>query len=227
MLILDSGSSIIISEIEPPSGKPDFYILYCHGNGVDIGDIQFKLKEISLYLNGYVISFDYPGYGRSTGSSTESNVYESAETVYKYIDKKVTDKNKIIIWGRSVGTGPAAYLAEKHKLHPIILESPFLSAFRVVTRYPVIPFDKFPNIVRIKNLRAPLLILHGKKDKVIPFYHGLTLFETANSPKNFICFEKAGHNNIEALYPEKYWDSIKQFLEKQKSSCSSTGAKIE
>jgi hypothetical protein len=203
-LTLKSDSVIMMSEHFPPSKTPSYFIIYSHGNGVDLGDIQFKLKEASLYLNSYIISYDYPGYGQSTGSPTEQNVYKSVEAVYQYMLGKGIKSEKIIIWGRSVGSGPATYLAEKHKGHPLILESPFLTAFRVVTHYPVIPFDKFQNITRISNIDAPLLVIHGKKDKIIPFYHGFELYTTAKLPKKNIWFKDAGHNNITRLYRVSY-----------------------
>jgi len=211
-LRLKPGFKITISETSPPKGTPNFYILYNHGNGVDLGDIQFKLKEMALYLNSFVISYDYPSYGTSTGSPSEKNVYETIEMVYQYLQKKCKDSKRIIIWGRSVGSGPATYLAAKHPGHPLILESPFLSAFRVVTRYPIVPFDKFSNIAIIRNINAPLLILHGKKDKTIPFFHGEKLYKTADPPKQFIIFQNAGHNNLINTASTKYWNGIKEFI---------------
>ena len=209
-LILDDNSKITLLT-KQPIGKADLTILYNHGNAVDLGKIEGKLQKIATYLNAEVISYDYPGYGTSTGSPSESSLTTAAEAVYKHIIKNLPENRKLLIWGRSIGTGPATFLAAKHPGHSLILESPFISAFRVVTHIQILPFDKFPNYKRITKINAPLLIIHGKKDKIIPFYHGKTLFNKALQPKESLWLEDAGHNDLSYEEPLKYWNTIKKF----------------
>jgi abhydrolase domain-containing protein 17 len=241
-LTLPDGKKITIYEISVIN--PDFYIIYSHGNAVDLGLIKPSLKRMAtniqhncinnrniklenyarnaqkdipnknaLVHNCSVIGYDYPGYGTSDGKPSEKSITESIEAVYKYLkDKGATDK-QIVIWGRSVGSGPATYIVYKYPVAGLILESAFTSAFRVVTRIQIVPFDRFPNINRIARVNCPVLFIHGRMDRVIPFHHGETLYNEAKAPKYYLWVDDAGHNNIEWTAGEEYWTSISNFLE--------------
>lgn len=211
-LKLSDGTKITVIK-KLPLGEPQTVILYNHGNAVDLGMIDKNLQQIATYLNAEVIAYDYPGYGTSTGKASESSVCAAAEAVYNYTINEIKDKKKLIIWGRSIGGGPAIFLASKYPGHPLIIESAFLSAFRVVTHIAILPFDKFPNAKRISKIKAPILILHGKKDKIIPFFHGQTLYKLSKEPKNHLWIENAGHNNLRYEAPLKYWKTIKHFIQ--------------
>jgi hypothetical protein len=104
------------------------------------------------------------------------------------------------------------YLASRKKVAGLILESPFITAFRVVTTIPLMPFDKFRNIDRIKTVNCPVLVIHGKADKIIPFWHGEKLFEAANEPKFKLWVDGAGHNDLVMVADNSYWDAIKHFM---------------
>ena len=94
----------------------------------------------------------------------------------------------------------------------LVLEAPFLSAPRVVTRIRILPIDPFPNLKMIKDVKCPVLIIHGTKDSVIPYRHGKELFELANEPKRFISVEGANHNDlIFKMDPERYLKAIEGF----------------
>jgi len=82
------------------------------------------------------------------------------------------------------------------------LESAFVSAFRVMTVWPIFPFDKFNNIAKIGRVQSPILILHGTQDDVVPFYHGQWLFETAREPKQFFTAKSSGHDVLSTGGPE-------------------------
>jgi len=113
-LKLKNGNKIIIREryIE----KPKFHIIYNHGNGVDLSIIEPKLQNIASILNCSVISYDYPGYGRSEGSPSEISVYSAITCIYNHLITHGVPKDKIIILGRSTGGGPATFIAEKEKI---------------------------------------------------------------------------------------------------------------
>jgi fermentation-respiration switch protein FrsA (DUF1100 family) len=96
-----------------------------------------------------------------------------------------------------VGTGPAAHIAAKRPSAGLILQSPFVSAFRVLTRAPLLPFDKFPNYKYIRHVHTPVLIMHSHADSVIPFWHGQKMFQQANPPKQFFWAQNADHNEME------------------------------
>lgn len=209
-LKLDNGNKITIREIDVEN--PKFYIIYNHGNGVDLSIIESKLQNIASNLNCSVISYDYPGYGRSEGAPSETGVYSAITRIYDHLISKGVPKDKIVIWGRSVGGGPAIFIAEKKEVAALILESSFTSAFRVVTKIKILPFDKFPNIDLIDKIDTPLLIMHGKRDKVIPFDNGKKLYSKAKEPKTALWIDNAGHNDLEWVANKQYWDILKKFL---------------
>jgi fermentation-respiration switch protein FrsA (DUF1100 family) len=112
-----------------------------------------------------------------------------------------------------VGGAVAMHLACREKLAGLILESSFVTAFRVVTRVPLIPFDKFRNIDKIKEVLCPILIIHGKDDRIVPFWHGEKLFKAANEPKYKFWVDGAGHNDLFWIAGAHYWDIIKEFTD--------------
>lgn len=124
------------------------------------------------------------------------------------------NKKSIVAVGFSLGNGPTTYLAEKHELGAVILQAPFVSAFRVVTHIPILPIDKFKNISRIKNITEPVLIIHGAADDTIPIWHGKKLYEVANDPKESLWIEGAGHFDITDKDANLYWSKIDSFISK-------------
>ncbi len=86
-----------------------------------------------------------------------------------------------------------------------------MSAFRVLTRVPLLPWDKFNNMRDIKQVRSPVLIIHGRSDEVIPFWHGERVFAAANEPKQFIAVDGAHHNDVIFIAGKKYFDSLQAF----------------
>lgn len=202
-----------MSAIYLAAPNSEFTILYSHGNSEDIGDIRSVLEEFRG--KGFsVLAYDYRGYGTSDGAPSEKNAYEDAEAVYEYLVGKLgCPPDRIIALGRSLGGAMAMHLACREKLAGLILESSFVSVFRVVTRVPLIPFDKFRNVDKIKNVQCPILIIHGRKDEIVPFWHGEKLFETANEPKLKFWVDGAGHNDLFWVAGESYWDVIGEFTD--------------
>lgn len=194
----------------PPRSENDFVVIFSHGNAEDVGhNIDFAQD---YHLRGFgVLFYDYRGYGLSPGRPSEHNTYEDIEAAYGYLvnDRKIAP-SRIIVHGRSVGSGPSAYLAQKHALAGLILESPFVSAFRVVTHWPIIPFDKYKNLSRIKDIHCPVLIIHSRDDDIVPFWHGEKLFNAANDPKMRLWLEGLGHNDPHDADPD-YWKTITEF----------------
>lgn len=210
-VIMDDGTRITVYSVEVTN--PDFYIIYSHGNAVDLGDMEPFMKRAATNLNCNFVGYDYPGYGTSEGKPSEESVTKSIHAVYKSLQDKGIKGSSIIIWGRSVGSGPATVIACEKPVAGLILESPFISAFRVVTRYRILPFDRFPNIDFIAQVDCPVMVIHGKRDRVIPFYHGKTIFAEAKEPKYCLWLDDAGHNDVEWVGREKYWHAIKEFVE--------------
>jgi hypothetical protein len=186
-------------------------ILFSHGNAEDIGTAAFFLEE--LRNAGFaVFAYDYRGYGTSEGKPSEENSYQDAQTAYKHITEELKiPPEKIIIHGRSLGGAVSVDLAAREKCGGLIVESSFVSAFRVVTKHQILPFDKFQNLEKIGRVKCPVLFIHGKKDSLIPFWHAEQLIAAANEPKFSLWIEKGDHNNIYAVGKKEYLEKIRGF----------------
>ncbi len=211
-----NGLLISAQLIENPASR--YTILFSHGNAEDIGDLSWFLKE--FYRHGFsVIAYDYSGYGTSSGKPTEQAVFDNAEAVYDYLTtKRGIAPERIIVWGRSIGSGPSTYLAAKHKVGGLVIESGFTSAFRVMTRIRLLPFDRFDNLQNLGHIKCPVLVIHGKQDEIIPFRHGLQLYEAARKPKVNFWVDRSGHNDLLTIAGEAYWETARRFEQLVESS---------
>jgi abhydrolase domain-containing protein 17 len=208
---LTSEKDVLISAIHISNPNAEKTIIYSHGNAEDLGMILPILIEIRN--NGFsVLAYDYRAYGTSEGIPSEKNSYQDITAAYKYLTDilKIPPKN-IIALGRSLGGGVATELACKFPVGGLILESSFLSAYRVITKIPLFPFDIYSNYRKIKNINCPLLVIHGINDEVIPFWHGKTLFDMANHPKMFYAVENAGHNDLFLVAGKEYGHQLLKF----------------
>lgn len=206
-----NGETISAKLYENPEAK--FTILFSHGNAEDIGTIEpFVLK---LRDSGFsVLVYDYQGYGTSTGEPSEENTYSDIRAAFRYlVDEKKIPADKIILHGRSLGGGPSVDLASQERVAGLILESTFTSASRVLTRYRILPFDKFDNLSKMPQVACPILVIHGKQDSTIPFHHGEDLFSAANEPKSSLWVENAGHNNVFNAASDLYLAALREFSE--------------
>ncbi len=211
MIPSTGGNQVAAVHLKAPNSKR--VILVSHGNAEDIGDLTAMLS--GFQSSGIsVFAYDYPGYGLSTGKPTVQGAYDSADAAYSYLTGKLGYKSTdIIALGRSVGGGPAFYLAEKHNLCGLIAESTFTSAPRVVTKFRIFPFDIFPNIDRLKNIRCPVFVMHGQNDEVIPPEHGERLYAAANEPKFIMRVKDAGHNDMFYKIGNAYFNAVKYFID--------------
>ena len=193
--------------------KAHFTILFTHGNAEDIGN-NVEFFEMLTGHGFSVLAYDYRGYGHSEGRASVKNAYEDIEAAYKYLTEKLkVEPGRIIVYGRSVGASPSVYLATKEKFAGLILESPFTSVFRVVTRIRILPFDKFDNLARIGKVDRPLLIMAGQADDIVPAWHGKKLYDKANKPKMSLWVKGASHNNFLWVAGEQYWRALEEFEE--------------
>ncbi len=207
------NKSMTISAVYLSVPSAQYTILYSHGNAEDLGELLPYLRQFKQ-INVSVFAYDYEGYGTSDGKPSEANSYNDINAAYNYMihDLKIPAGN-IIVFGRSVGGGPAGYLAAKQQVAALILESTFVSAFRVLTKVPLLPFDRFNNLSRISKINCPLLVVHGKMDRVVAFWHGEKLYEKAKKPKQKFWLEDAGHNDVAVIGGESYWHAIREFIQ--------------
>jgi abhydrolase domain-containing protein 17 len=200
-----------ISAIYLPNSRSTYTFIYIHGNAEDLGDIRPRLDLLHSW--GYsVFAYDYRGYGTSDGTPSEQNAYRDAEAAYAYVTTQLKiPPQQIIVYGRSLGGGSATQLATRHDVAGLILESSFTSAFRVAVPFPLLPFDKFTNIDKIHKVNCPVLIMHGRADRVIPFQHGLKLYEAALEPKMSLWVTDAGHNDFMPIAGKRHQQALLSF----------------
>ena len=205
----DDGASISALYLKNPAAE--YTILFSHGNACDLGGMVPFLQR--MRAAGFsVMAYDYHGYGTSTGKPTERNTYRDIDAAWRYLvsDRK-TPPSKIILHGQSVGAGPAVDLAAREEAGGVIVESGFVSAFRVMTRWPILPFDKFKNLSKIDDVNCPVMVIHGTHDGIIAPWHAQKLYDRAREPKRAVWVKGAGHNNLVHIAGEAYWEQLRGF----------------
>jgi fermentation-respiration switch protein FrsA (DUF1100 family) len=207
---LTTADGAKISAIYLPNENSSYTILYSHGNAEDLGSVRHKLAE--LHSMGFaVFGYDYHGYGTSQGQPNEKAAYQDIDAAYEYLTNELhVSPDHIILHGFSLGGAIAADLASRRPVGELILESTFVSAFRVVTTMPM-PFDQFTTLAKLKNIKCPILVVHGRADRVVKFWHGQMLFDNANEPKQFLWIENAGHGDVSYVASEQYEQVLRNF----------------
>lgn len=196
-------------DLRKPSAE--LTILYSHGNAEDIGYARAALEALRG-LGFSVLAYDYRGYGLSEGRPSERGVYNDIDAAYDFlVQRRGIDPERIVVYGVSVGSGPAVELASRRPVGGLVLEAPFTTAFRVVTQLPLLPFDRFRNLDKIDDVDAPVLVMHGTDDGIIPFSHGQRLFEAAGKPKRRLWVPNAGHNNLRWVAGPAYETALLEF----------------
>jgi abhydrolase domain-containing protein 17 len=213
---ITTSDNIKLSAVWLTHPKATHTLLFSHGNGEDL---EHDLPFISVLKNmGFnVLAYDYRGYGRSEGKPTEKGLYRDILAAYDYlVENQKIPSNRIIVLGRSLGSGPSTYLASEKKVGGLILESGFTSAFRVAVPFPLFPFDQFPNLKRFPKVQCPLLVIHGDKDTVIPISHGKKLYNQFQGAKSCLWVEGADHNDLFPTSPDLYLQAISTFAQQLK-----------
>ncbi len=212
ILKLQAADGELISAIYLPAEAAAPLLLYSHGNGEDLGDIRPHLERYQQ-AGIAVLSYDYPGYGTSTGRPSESGCYAAADAAYRYaIDSLNYEADQIVLYGRSVGSGPSTWLAEKYPVAGLVINGGFSSTFRVMTRIRVFPWDKFDNLARLPNIQCPVLLIHGKRDQIVPFPHAESNAKALGPHARTLWVAQAGHNDLIETAGQDYWDTTEQFI---------------
>jgi fermentation-respiration switch protein FrsA (DUF1100 family) len=200
-----------ISAIYLANPAAAYTLLFSHGNAEDIGDNRSFFQE--LRAAGFaVFAYDYHGYGTSGGTPSEKTVYSDIDAAYDYLTGTLrVPPGRIISFGRSVGNGAAIDLASRKPVAGLIVQSGFTTAFRVLTHVPLVPFDKFRNVEKIQRVKAPILFMHGRADRVIPFRQGIALYERAGPSKMSFWVDGADHNDFELVAGERYFTALRDF----------------
>lgn len=204
-------------------GDKDLVWLWFHGNA---GNISHRLENLALLHHELGISiflFDYRGYGRSEGRSSEKGTYLDAEAALAYLySRGDINKDKIIYFGRSLGAAVAVEMARRQAPAALILESPFPSVSYMARRlYPFLPVwpllrTKYDSLSKIVEVQAPLLVLHGDSDDIVPVEAGKEVFEAAREPKEFYIIPGARHNDTYLVGGQDYFDEMHRFINRLK-----------
>tara|TARA_B110001452_G_scaffold142397_1_gene118403 strand:- start:709 stop:1509 length:801 start_codon:yes stop_codon:yes gene_type:complete len=191
-------------------------VVFFHGNAGNLLNRVYKLNELNKLEINILIS-SWRSFSGNKGKPTEKNLYYDAKKIVKWIKMQGVESKDIILYGESLGTGVVTELASKNDFGGIILESPFTSiADAAKIYYPYLPVnfllrDRYDSKSKIKNIKIPILIMHGKMDNIVPQKMGKELFEKANDPK-FSYFPDDDNHMME--YNEQLLNKIKTFIEK-------------
>jgi fermentation-respiration switch protein FrsA (DUF1100 family) len=194
-------------------------LLWFHGNAENIGMGLEQMKAFAR-LGANILALDYRGYGKSEGSPDEAGVYRDGQAAYEYlVQTRHFEPRNIFLYGHSLGGAVAVDMASKNPCGGLIVESSLSSGHemaRLIFHVPGIGYifkNRFDSAEKISSVRAPVLIIHGTRDEVIPFWMGQKLFESAREPKSFFAVEGAGHNDVLAVGGEAYLARLGAFLE--------------
>lgn len=192
-----------------PPGRPEApVIVHFHGNAGSIADRAFVARMWAAAGYGVLLA-EYPGYGGNPGAPTETSLYDAGRAVLAALGDEGVPPRRWVLVGESLGAGVAVQLAKEQAdrgfpVGAVILEAPFTATADVARRvYWFLPMrwlirDRFPLHDRIAGIGAPLLIVHGGRDGIVPQRHGRTLFAAAREPKQAAWIERADHNDLHA-----------------------------
>ncbi len=202
-----------------PNESSSRALLLFHGNAENIGTGLGRTKVLSsLGLN--ILAVDYRGYGKSEGSPDEAGVYRDAEAAYRFlIETRGFRPKDVILHGVSLGGAVAIDLASRVECGGLIAESTFTSARELGRHALLIPLyayvlrSRFNSIAKIATVKAPVLVIHGTKDELIPFAMGEQLHRAAREPKLLVPIEGARHNDVLFVGGQAYIEKLQSSLE--------------
>ena len=208
------GLALLAWYLPPPADRP--VIVYFHGNGGHLGYRHGRMAR--FHAHGYGALFpEYRGYGGNPGRPSEDGFYADARAALDFLAAQGIAPARIVLFGESLGTGVAVRMASERAVGAVVLEAPFSSVADVAqTRYWFVPVrrllkDHFDATARIGSVRAPLLVLLGGEDVIVPPRFGRALFDAANQPKELWIAPRGGH---EDLPDHGSFEAVFAFLEK-------------
>ena len=184
-----------------PASRGSPTIAYLHGNAGDIGDREGRMQAFARAGLG-ILMVEYPGYGGEPGTPSEAGLLEAGRRALGFLDAEGIRPRDTVLYGESIGTGIATRLATEREFGGLILESPYTSirdlARRAVPWLPVdlLLSDRFEQLSLVGRVRAPLLLLQGAGDQLVPPDMGRAVFEAANQPKRLWSAPQGGHNDL-------------------------------
>lgn len=193
------GEQIVAWHVPPRAGKP--VVIFFHGNGDILAWRAPWFAALTADGTG-LIAVSFRGYAGSSGSPTEAGLINDAEAAYAFAAQRYAP-DRIVVWGYSLGSGPAIAVAARHRPGKLILEAPYTSIVDVAAAaFPFAPVrwfirDRFHADQWIVNVTSPVLIMHGGRDRTIPIRFGERLYELARDPKQMVRFPEGGHDDLD------------------------------
>ena len=191
-------------------------IVFCHGNAGNITGRAPLAAELAR-RGVSVLLFDWRGYGKSTGRPTEGALFRDALAAYDFAEQKVGAK-QIVMYGESLGGPYAAYVATKRRVPAVIIENSFPS-LRELGNYLYRPFPlgwtapfALTTSRWLNEAGAPVLVMHGRSDEVIPYSLGQRLYDDLRVKKEFLTSETAGHCELAASEGARYYSAVTEFI---------------
>jgi uncharacterized protein len=196
-------------------------VIYFHGNGGNINTVGWLAEALSE--RGFnSLLFDYRGYGKSEGRATDERaIYADATAAYDYlVNERDVRPEQIVLYGQSLGTTAAVDLAGRKPCGALILESGLSSAEDMaVLILPSVPRwvyrygqNHFESARKLSEVRVPVLVAHGARDRTIPVEQGRKLYEAAREPKRLIILPEASHNDMIATGGREYLNALADFI---------------
>ncbi len=211
ILKIPSRDGVRFSAVYLPNASARYTLLFTHGNAEDMGH-NLEFLERMRAAGFAVFAWDYRGYGTSEGRPSEQTLYQDSEAAYDYLTSTLkVAPDGIIPLGRSLGGAAAIHIAANRPVAALVLESTFISGQRMLTPVRIFPFDRYLNLERLRQVRCPLLVIHGTADTTIPLHHGEALFAAANHPKQSWWVSGAGHNDLYYLAGAEYEKQLREF----------------
>ena len=200
------------------AADPPLMIWY-HGNAGNITH-RAAVADILAGRGIDVFLFDYRGFGKSEGSPTEKNVYLDAVAAWRHATSNIASEGSpVVLYGESIGGAYAAFVASKHPPRCVIIENSFASLHSIArVHYHPLPVgllasDGLNTLEWLNQADVPVLVMHGKRDKVAPFELGIELYEGLDSPKDLFVSETADHSAIPWIEGKRYFDRVTRFVE--------------
>jgi fermentation-respiration switch protein FrsA (DUF1100 family) len=195
-------------------------LLWFHGNGGNISHRAHGARMLYDAVKANIFMIDYRGYGNSQGVVSEAGTYEDARAALRYLrGRRDIDPKRIVFFGQSLGAAVAADLAGREECLAVILEAPFASIREMAKAiYPFLPLGpliqtRYDVVEKVKAVKAPLLVVHGERDDIVPFEQGKKVFDAAAGPKQFHALRGAHHNDTFEIGGAAYFAVITSFIE--------------
>lgn len=193
-------------------------ILWFHGNAGNLENRREMFQSLRK-LPANVLAVDYRGYGKSEGKPSEPGLYLDARAAWDWLAAR-TPPRRIVVLGKSLGSGPACELASQVPCGGLVVQSAFTSApdmaWRVLPLFPARWFmrTKFDNLSKVPRIACPKLFVHSRDDEIIPFAMGERLHAAASEPRECAWFDGAGHNDLWIVRGKEYFARLAEFLDR-------------